>query len=310
MALRQRVAEPKSRQELSNRQNLDIQEAFQLYGDDAVVKHATGMQVLAGKLSGPDKENQLVNTPTDELSCKVAGDCCRLRVHTIGGATLAVSAKLEWTVAQVKELLHESGSAAPLFQKLCLGTRLLGDDEDLSSLLACCGDVPLTLVVSLQIVTDQLQSSSARNRCRALATISNTFSPRNVCPAVVDIVKSCLSDHSARVRAMALNCLRRVVAMGEADESLITDISTCLQDDAAYVRECALLALGNLLPQGDQRLRDAVEACLQDAEAHVRCSALEKVEKMMDDYDSNLYRGSATRGWQALVEGLLFADSQ
>merc|ERR1712216_227030 len=209
-------------------------------------------------------------------------------------------------VLHLKRALHDRGCLAPIFQKICSGTELLEEQEKLVDHIRLGEPFALTLVVSLDEINQQLQSTSARTRVQALNCISNSFCSTNSSGGVIDAVTLCLEDPSASVRRTALNALCKLEERG--DERVIAEVIACLDDDSGLVREWALSALGQLLQPDDQRLQEAVEACLNDAEGQVRCSALHKIEEVIKEHDCSQQKmsGKGARGWQNLVEGLLF----
>jgi hypothetical protein len=306
MALRRYDVTGKVHKKLTEEQEQDITEAFALGNVDGSGSDSEKPKVIVRALGSDPRE--VISDVGEDGSDNDDSESKLITVHRLSGEPFTISFDPDWTVLHLKRALHDRGSFAPIFQKICIGTVLLENHEKLADRLRLLEILSVTMVVSLGEINLQLQSTCAHSRAKALNIISKNFSRSTKCEAVVASVRLCLLDPSAYVRRAALNALWQLAAPG--DEHVIAEVSAFLDDDAGYVREAALLALGHLLRAGDERFQAAVEACLHDAEARVRCSALHKIEEVMKEHDCCQRKGKIAKGWQALVETLLSGDSR
>lgn len=189
-------------------------------------------------------------------------------VHSVAGDLLDLEVKRPSKTIDLKKRIDASWQIPPALQHLIVGTKIIGDSEQLRSY---CQDstakLSVTMVVSLErAIQDVRNSTSQEKQITALKPLAQLALKGD--ESGITTMIACLEEQHVLVRCAAVHVLSRVVS--KSDERAITAVSARLEDAEACVRCVAIYALISVMKNGDEHAITLITARIKDPSACVR----------------------------------------
>jgi len=197
---------------------------------------------------------------------------CTITVQRLTGGWLEVDLDLKQSVCVLKRHISDSWMVPPVCQKLIVGTHVLDDSQQLASFYnQSSASLAVTMVVSLDMVHQHLNSTDPFVRCCALTALSE-LSPA-LHADVLTLVMAYMQDPSAFVRQAATRAVQHVA---KADDGIVDLLCARLVDYDGRVRTTAANVLGDVVDRGNEYAVAAVRAhLLVNNNVEVQLSLLE-----------------------------------
>lgn len=203
----------------------------------------------------------------------------RVQVQGINGCQVAeVDVSSVDTVALLKQRIQDLCQIPRKVQKLMIGNTMLTDLQTLDSYQQEQNETLIvTLCQSLDVVLENLQSTSERRRKKGLHTLRRLGLKGGA--AGCHALGIALESDSIEMRCAALKMLHKVAEKG--DQFAINTVRTCLHDTHWKVRYVAVKQAGRVLQRGDNFAINLVCDLLEDPVTHVRAAAVKSLKDVL-----------------------------
>jgi len=196
-----------------------------------------------------------------------------VEVSNIAGAVLKLEVSPNTTVQDMKGMISPHWQVPGLCQSFVLDSALLRD-SDVVMQLSKDGTAapPITMLVSLEGISDNLKHPNKVVRCEALNALLKIAFQGNE-PAVAQLAAHC-QRQGTEVTPAIMRTLVKVVEQG--DQRAISALMALLRHGNVFIRGTALQALGKLADKDDEHVLAALRAhAAKDRSKEVRTAAEE-----------------------------------